>query len=63
MKREQLIRNLRKEARDRGVDFAVDMARGKGGLCMVTLGDRISIIPSGEISPVFEKLIRRQLGL
>lgn len=63
MKREQLIRKFRQEAKDKGLPFAVDMARGKGGHCMVTVGDRITVIPSGEISPTFEKVIRRQLGL
>jgi hypothetical protein len=63
MKREQLIRRFRQEAKDKGLTFAVDMARGKGGHCMVTVGDRITVIPSGEISPTFEKIIRRQLGL
>lgn len=63
MKREQLIRKFRQEARNKGLAFAVNMARGKGGHCMVTVGDRITVIPSGEISPTFEKLIRRQLGL
>jgi hypothetical protein len=39
------------------------MARGKGGHCLVTVGDRVTVVPSGEITPVFEKIIRRQLGL
>lgn len=63
MKREQLIRKFRQEAREKGLSFAVDMARGKGGHCMVTVGQHITVIPSGEISPTFEKIIRRQLGL
>lgn len=63
MKREQLIQRFRKEARDKGLSFAVDMARGKGGHCLVTVGDRVTVVPSGEITPVFEKIIRRQLGL
>lgn len=63
MKREQLIRKFRQEAKDRGLAFAVDMARGKGGHCMVTVGNRITIVPSGETTPTFEKIIPRQLGL
>lgn len=63
MKREQLIQKFRKEARDKGLSFAVDMARGKGGHCLVWVAGRTTVIPSGEISPTFEKIIRRQLGL
>lgn len=63
MKREQLIQKFRKEAKDKGLAFAVDMARGKGGHCLVTVGDRVTVIPSGEISSAFEKIIRKQLGL
>jgi hypothetical protein len=63
LKREQLIQKFRKEARQLGRTFDVDMARGKGGHCTVWVGGRATIIPSGEISPAFEKIIRRQLGL
>lgn len=63
MKREQLIQKFRKEARERQLAFSVNMARGKGGHCIVSVGDRMTVIPSGEISPTFEKIIRRQLGL
>jgi hypothetical protein len=63
LKREQLIQKFRKEAKLQGLPFRVDMARGKGGHCMVWVGDRATVIPSGEISPAFEKIIRRQLGL
>ena len=63
MKREQLIQRFRKEAKAKGLSVTVDMARGKGGHCLVTVGDRTTVIPSGDISPKFEKIIRRQLGL
>lgn len=63
MKREQLIQKFRKEAKAKGLALMVDMARGKGGHCLITVGDRITVVPSGEISPNFEKIIRRQLGL
>jgi hypothetical protein len=63
MKREQLIRLLSKEARAAGGELLVDMARGKGGHCVVRLGERFSVIKSGEITPLMEKVIRKQLGL
>jgi hypothetical protein len=63
MKRDQLIRVLSKDAKAVGGDLLVDMARGKGGHCVVRLGDRFSVIKSGEITPLMEKIIRKQLGL
>jgi hypothetical protein len=63
VKREQLIRQLSQEARARGLSLLVDMARGKGGHCVVRCNGRFSVIKSGEITPLMAKLIRRQLGI
>ena len=63
MKREQLIRELRAEAKALGLAFEVNTARGKGGHCVVRLGGRFSVIKSGEITPLMAKIIRRELGL
>jgi hypothetical protein len=63
MKREQLLRQLSKDARAIGRALVVDMARGKGGHCVVRCGDRFSVVKSGEITPMMEKVIRKQLGL
>jgi hypothetical protein len=63
MKREQLIRQLTRDARAAGGELVVDMARGKGGHCVVRFRERFSIIKSGEITPLMEKIIRKQLGL
>lgn len=63
MKREQLIRLLSRDAKAAGGDLLIDMARGKGGHCVARFGDRFSIIKSGEITPLMEKIIRKQLGL
>ena len=63
MKREQLIRQLSKDAKAAGGQLEVDMARGKGGHCVVRFAGRFSIIKSGEITPLMEKVIRKQLGL
>ena len=63
MKREQLIRQLTKDAKAIGLLFEVNMARGKGGHCVVRCGAKFSIIKSGEITPLMEKIIRKQLGL
>jgi hypothetical protein len=61
LKREQLIRELQKAAKDAGL--VVDWARGKGGHCVVRCNGAFTVIKSGEISPLMAKIIRRQLGL
>jgi len=63
MKREQLLRLLANDAKAIGKVLAVDMARGKGGHCVVRCDGRFSVVKSGEISPLMEKVIRKQLGL
>ena len=55
MKREQLLRLLAKDAKAIGKVLAVDMARGKGGHCVVRCDGRFSVVKSGEISPLMEK--------
>lgn len=63
MKREQFIRQLAKDARTLGLVLEVDMARGKGGHCVVRLPGRFSVVKSGEITPLMARIIRKQLGL
>lgn len=63
LKREQLLRQLGKDARAAGSELTVNMARGKGGHCVVWFKGRFSVVKSGEITPLMEKVIRKQLGL
>ena len=63
MKREQFIRQLSKAAKAAGGELVVDMARGKGGHSVVRFNTRFSVIKSGEITPLMDKIIRKQLGL
>ena len=63
LKREQLIRELQKEAKDAGSHLSVDWARGKGGHCVVRNNGNFTVIKSGEITPLMAKIIRKQLGL
>jgi hypothetical protein len=63
LKREQLIRELQKAAKDAGLGIVVDWARGKGGHCVVRCNGSFTVIKSGEISPLMAKIIRKQLGL
>jgi hypothetical protein len=63
LKREQLIRQLRKDALAAGGELVVDEARGKGGHYVVRYEGRFTIIQSGEITPKMEQTIRKQLRL
>ena len=63
MKREALIRELRKLARQQGKDFEVFTDRGKGSHYRVRFGDRITTIQSGELSLLHVRTIRKQLGI
>ena len=63
MKREQLMREIQKEAKDAGSHFSVDWARGKGGHCVVRLKGKFTVIKSGEITPSMAEIVRKQLGL
>lgn len=63
MKREQLLRLLKRDAKILGQTLTVDMARGKGGHCVARCNGQFSVIKSGEITPTMEKVIRKQLGL
>lgn len=63
MKRSQLLRDLARDAKGQGVELVVDMARGKGGHSVVRCGTAFTVIKSGEITPLMERIIRKQLGL
>jgi hypothetical protein len=63
MKREALIRELRKFARKQGLQFEVLIDRGKGSHYRVRLGDHMTTIQSGELSALHVRTIRRQLSI
>lgn len=63
MKRDDLIRALRRYARKEGLSFAVDTGRGKGSHYTVALGERFTIVQSGELSPLMVQRICKQLGV
>lgn len=63
MKCDQFLRELRKAARARGLELEVFEDRGKGSHYRVRLGDRISTVKSGDLSPTYVRLVRKQLGL
>jgi len=49
MNRDQLIRKLRRLARDRQVGFEVDQKRGKGSHATLYFEARKAVCPKGEI--------------
>lgn len=63
MTRDALIRELRKLARQQGVNFEVVTGRGKGSHYQVYFGNQTTTIKSGEMRPGYVKLIKKQLGI
>lgn len=68
MKRERFISALRNDCAARGWRLIVDSKLGKGSHYRVEVwdGDRLlakSTLKSGDLSPIYEKLVRKQLGL
>ena len=63
MKREALIRELRRMARKRGETFEVFTDRGKGSHYRVRFGHKITTIQSGELTDLRVKAIRKQLEI
>ncbi len=63
MKREALIRELRRYAAKRKLLFEVDTAGGKGSHYRVRLGERVTTVQSGELSPLLVNRICKQLGI
>ena len=63
MKREQFLRDLRKAAKARGLELEVFEDRGKGSHYRIRLGERMSTVKSGDLSPTYIRLVRKQLGI
>ncbi|RFB95209.1 hypothetical protein B5K11_09660 [Rhizobium leguminosarum bv. trifolii] len=64
MKREQLIRELRKIARDTGMEAPeIFEDKGKGSHCRVKFNGKLTTIKSGELTPGYVRLIKKQLGI
>ena len=63
MKRDDLIRALRRYARKTGSPFDLDEGKGKGSHYAVRLGGKFSTVQSGELSPFHVKRICKQLGI
>jgi len=63
MKREAFIRELKAIAKERGFPFRLVVREGKGSHYRVYIGQKTTIIKSGEITPIMAKVMKKQLGL
>jgi hypothetical protein len=63
LKRDDLIRSLRRYARKRGFPFDLDKTGGKGGHYRLRVGDRITTVQSGELTPFHVTRICKQLAI
>ncbi|MDP9573013.1 UNVERIFIED_ORG: hypothetical protein J2W66_003506 [Agrobacterium larrymoorei] len=63
MKREQFLRELRKIAKDRQLDLEIFEDKGKGSHYRVKLNGKMTTIKSGELTPTYVRLVRKQLGI
>ena len=64
MKTRELIKKLRKYAKDRGLEFSVNTRRGKGSHCVVKLADKKATVPQSDDLPAGTiAAICQQLGI
>lgn len=62
MNRDQLIRALRRYAKDRGLRFEVDTKKGSGSHYRVRLGDKVSTLQK-DLNPGRIERFLKQLGV
>lgn len=63
MTREQLIQELRKLAKQRNVTLEILKGAGKGSHYKVIFGNSATTLKSGEMTPGYVRLIKKQLGI
>lgn len=63
MKRDALIRDLRRYARNKDILFDVSRSGGKGSHYRVRLGDKVTTVQSGELGPFHVERLCKQLGI
>ncbi|WP_276119900.1 hypothetical protein [Pararhizobium qamdonense] len=63
MKREQFLRDLRKLAKTRQIELEIFEDKGKGSHYRIKCGGKISTVKSGDLTPMYMRLVRKQLGL
>ncbi|MEN5084277.1 hypothetical protein ABE438_17490 [Bosea sp. TWI1241] len=62
MNRDQLIRSLRRYARNRSIRFEVDTKKGSGSHYRVRLGDKVSTLQN-DLNPGRIERFLKQLGV
>lgn len=63
MTREQFLQILRKLARESQKELKIVESRGKGSHFRISFGGRTTTIKSGEMTPSYVKLVKKQLGI
>ena len=63
MNRDAFLRDLRRYGKKSGLAVSFNPGKGKGGHGTVQVGDKATIVKSGELSNVYVQLILKQLGL
>lgn len=63
MKRDVLVRALRRFATKRNLPFELDKAGGKGSHYRVRLGEAVTTVQSGELTPLLVSRICKQRGV
>lgn len=62
MKRDRFISELNKEARRLGEQFRIEKGKGKGSHFKAYFRGKVTIIQSGDLTPLRMRTIRKQLG-
>ena len=63
MKRDDLIRALRRYARKKHIAFDLMKAPGQGSHYRIQVGDRVTTLRAGELSPFHVRRICQQIGI
>ena len=63
MKRDQFLKELRKQARKDGATLSVVTNKGKGSHIRVTYNDNTTTVKDGELTPGYVRLLKKQLGV
>jgi hypothetical protein len=63
VKRDALVRALGRYAAKKNLPFELDKAGGKGSHYRLRLGDAVTTVQSGELTPLLVNRICKQLGV
>jgi hypothetical protein len=63
VKRDALVRSLRRYATKKNLLFQLDKVGGKGSHYRLRLGEAVTTVQSGELTPLLVSRICKQLGV